>query len=127
LRDDAEHWIGIVQRLHARPDGGLQAEIAVLSRAPEARTLRRVFKKGEDRAYTEAASKQFGMSSVRGLILGAEPGQPVNLLLPPDNWALGRVFELEKDSELHYLGGGQVVRRGDDYVLVALERVAAPG
>jgi hypothetical protein len=64
---------------------------------------------------------------VRGLILGAEPDQPVNLLLPPDNWALGRVFELEKDSELHYLGGGQVVRRGDDYVLVALERVAAPG
>lgn len=126
LRDDAEHWIGIVQRLDARPDGGLRAEVAVLSRAPEARTLRRVFKKGEDRAYTEAASKQFGMSSVRGLILGAEPGKPVDLMLPPDNWAQGRVFELEKDSELHYLGNGRVVRRGDDYVLVTFERVAAP-
>jgi hypothetical protein len=126
LRDGSEHWVGTIRRLHARPDGGLHADIAVLSRAPEARTLRQVFRKGEDRPYTEAASKQFGMSSVRALVLGTEPGQPVNLLLPPERWAAGRVFELEKDSELHYLRGVQVVRRGDDYVLAAFERVPAP-
>ena len=66
------------------------------------------------------------MSLVRALVLGTEPGQPVNLLLPPERWAAGRVFELEKDSELHYLRGVQVVRRGDDYVLAAFERVPAP-
>ena len=63
---------------------------------------------------------------VRALILGAEPGQPVNLLLPAERWAAGRVFELEKDSELHYLRGLQVVRRGEDYVLATFERVPAP-
>jgi hypothetical protein len=36
------------------------------------------------------------------------------------------VFELEKDSELHYLRGLQVVRRGDDYVLATFEWVPAP-
>lgn len=126
LRDGAEPWLGLIHRLHVQPDGGVQAHVAMLSRAPEARTLRQVFRKGEDRAYTEAASKQFGMSSMRALILGTEPGQPVNLLLPPERWAAGRVFELEKDSELHYLRGVQVVRRGDDYVLAAFERVPAP-
>ena len=126
LRDGAEPWVGMIRRLHARPDGGLQVDIAVLSRAPEARTLRQVFKKGEDRPYTEAASKQFGMSITRVLLLGAEPGQPVNLLLPPERWAPERVFEFEKDYELHYLRGVQVVRRGDDYVLATFERVPAP-
>ena len=126
LRDGSEHWVGMIRRLQVRPDGGLHANIAVLCRAPEARTLRQLFNKGEDRPYTEAASKQFGMSSVRALILAAEAGQPVNLLLPPERWAAGRVLELEKDSELHYLRGVQVVRRGDDYVLATFERVAAP-
>jgi hypothetical protein len=36
------------------------------------------------------------------------------------------VFELQKDSELHYLRGLQVVRRGDDYVLATFEWAAAP-
>jgi hypothetical protein len=85
-----------------------------------------MYGKDEERPYTEAASKQFGMSSVRALLVGMEPGQPVNLLLPPERWAAGRVFELEKDCELHYLRGARVVRRGDDYVLATFERVAAP-
>jgi hypothetical protein len=126
LREGSEHWVGMIRRLHARPEGRVHADIAVLSRAPEARTLRQVFRKGEDRPYTEAASKQFGMSSMRVLILAAEPGQPANLLLPPERWAPGRVFELEKDSELHYLRGLQVVRRGDDYVLATFDWLPAP-
>jgi hypothetical protein len=126
LRDGSELWVGMIRRLQARTDGGLNAEIAVLSRVPEARTLRQVFEKGEDRPYTEAASKQFGMSSMRVLILSAEPGKPVNLLLPTERWAPGRAFELEKNSELHYLRGAQVVRRGEDYVLATFEWVPAP-
>lgn len=125
-RDGSEHWVGMIRRLHVRPDGGLHADIAVLSRAPEARTLRQLFGKDEDQPYTEAASRQFGMNSVRALILSVDPGQPLHLLLPPERWAAGRVFELERDSELHYLRGVQVVLRGDDYVLAAFERVPAP-
>jgi hypothetical protein len=129
LRDGAEHWMGMVRRLHARPDGGLQADIAVLSRAPRAQTLREVLKKGEDRVFTDASSKQFGMSSVRALILadGAGGGQPANFMLPPESWTEERVFELQGDGEPRYLRGLQVVRRGDDYVRATFEWVAAPG
>jgi hypothetical protein len=126
LRGGSEHWVGIIRRLRTQPDGGLHADIVVLSRIPEARTLRQVFEKGEDRPYTEAASKQFGMSTMRALILAVEAGQPVNMLLPPERWAPGRAFELEKNSELHYLRGLQVVRRGEDYVLATFEWVPAP-
>jgi hypothetical protein len=60
------------------------------------------------------------------VILSADPGQPVNLLLAPERWAVGRVLELEKESELHYLRGMKVVHRGDDYVLATFEQVPAP-
>ena len=55
LSDASEHWVGMIRRLHAQPDGALHAHIEVLSRAPR-RTLRQVFGKDEDRPYTEAAS-----------------------------------------------------------------------
>ena len=129
LRDGAEHWVGMVRRLHPRPDGGLQADVAVLSRAPRAQTLREVLEKGEDRAFTNASAKQFGIRSVRAVILadGAEGGQPANFVLPPESWTEGRVFELQGDGESRYLRGLQVVRRGDDYVRATFEWAAAPG
>jgi hypothetical protein len=129
LRDGAEHWVGMVRRVHARPDGGLQADVAVLSRTPRAQTLREVLEKGEDRAFTNASAKQFGIRSVRALILadGAEPGQPANFVLPPESWTEGRVYELQTDGESRYLRGVQVVRRGDDYVRATFEWLAAPG
>jgi hypothetical protein len=127
LSDASEHWVGMIRRLHAQPDGALHAHIEVLSRAPEARTLRQVFGKDEDRPYTEAASKQFGMSTARALILASEATKPVSIVLPPERWAPGRVFEFERDSELHYLRGMQLGRRGDDYVLATFEWVPAPG
>ena len=36
LSDASEHWVGMIRRLHAQPDGALHAHIEVLSRAPEA-------------------------------------------------------------------------------------------
>jgi hypothetical protein len=86
-----------------------------------------VFGKDEDRPYTETASKQFGMSTARALILASEATKPVSIVLPPERWAPGRVFEFERDSELHYLRGMQLGRRGDDYVLATFEWVPAPG
>ena len=116
----------MIRRLHAQPDGALQANIAVLSRAPGA-TLRQVFGKDEDRPYTEAASKQFGMSSVRALILAQDAKAGEHRPAAGALGGRGRVFEFERDSELHYLRGLQVVRRGDDYVLATFEWVPAPG
>lgn len=128
LRDGAEHWVGMVRRIHARPDGGLQADMSVMSRAPQARTLREVLKKDEDRVFTEASSKQFSMSTLRAVILadGAQGAQPANFLLPPDSWTEGRVYELQGESESRYLRGLQIVRHGDDYLRATFEWVEAP-
>jgi hypothetical protein len=52
---------------------------------------------------------------------------PALFVLPPESWTGGCLSELEKDSELHYLRGLQVVRRGDDYVLATFGEVPAPG
>jgi hypothetical protein len=119
----------MVRRIHARPDGSLQADISLMSRAPRAHTLRRVVRNGEDRVFTDASAKQFGMSLVRALILadGAEPGRPANLMLPPESWAEERVFELQSDAEARFLRGLQVVRRWDNYVRATFEWVEAPG
>jgi len=129
VHDGAEHWMGMVRRIHAQPDGRLQADISLMSRAPQAHTLRRVLGKGEDRVFTEASAKQFGVSLVRALILanGAEPGRPANFMLPPGNWAEQCVFELQSGAGSRHLRGLQIVRRWDDYVRATFEWVEAPG
>ncbi len=129
VHDGAEHWVGMIRRLHGQPDGRLQADISLMSRAPQARTLRKVLEKGEDRVFTEASARQFGVSLVRALILadGAEPGRQANFLLPPESWAEGRVFELQSDTESRHLRGLQIVRRWDEYVRATFEWVEAPG
>lgn len=129
VHDGAEHWMGMVRRIHARPDGRLWADISLMSRAPRAHTLRRVLGKGEDRVFTDASAKQFGMSLVRALILadGAEPGRPANFMLPPEIWAEQRIFELQSDAAPRYLRCLQIVRRGDDYVRGTFEWVETPG
>ena len=129
VHDGAEHWVGMVRRIHALPDGRLQADISLMSRAPQAHTLRKVLGKGEDRVFTEASAKQFGVSLVRALILadGTEPGRPANFMLPPESWAEACVFELQSDAESRHLRGLQIVRRWDDYVRATFEWVEAPG
>ena len=129
VHDGAEHWVGMVRRIHAQPDGRLQASISLMSRAPQAHTLRKVLGKGDDRVFTEASAKQFGVSLVRALILadGAEPARPANFLLPPESWAEGHVFELQSDAGSRHLRGLQIVRRWDDYVRATFEWVEAPG
>ena len=129
VHDGAEVWLGMVRRLRAQPDGRLQADISLMSRAPRAHTLRKMLTKGQDEVFTDASARQFGVSLVRALILadGAEPGRPANLMLPPESWAEGRVYELQNDAEARYLRGLQLVRRGDDYVRATFEWVEAPG
>jgi len=129
VRDGAEHWLGMVRRVHAQPDGHLQVDVALMSRAPQAHTLRKMLTNDQDAAFTDASARQFGMSLVRALILadGAEPERPANLMLPPESWADGRVFELQNDAGSRYLRGLQIVRRGDDYVRATFEWVETPG
>jgi hypothetical protein len=122
---EGERWVGLIRRMHARPDGGLQADLAVLSREPRAEALREVLEQGEDSAFTNASSRQFGLSAVHAVILadGTDRAQPPNALLPADHWKAGRIFELQEGEASRYLRGTQVVRHGEDFVRVTFEWV----
>jgi hypothetical protein len=124
----AERAIGLVRRMHARADGGLHADIAVLSAAPRAIALREVIAQGEDSAFTNASSRQFGASSVSAVILadGADGRQPANLLLPADHWKAGRIYEASGEAPPRALRALQAIRHGEDFVRATFEWIEAP-
>ena len=127
-RDGGERWAGMVRRMHAGPGDGLHADIAVLSRAPRAVSLREVLEQYADSTFTNASSRQFVQSSVHALILsdGAEPSQPPNLLLAPEAWKEGRIYEAQEGDALRYLRCLKAVRRGGDFVRATFEWLSAP-
>ncbi|HEX5092174.1 MAG TPA: hypothetical protein VFV84_05735 [Burkholderiales bacterium] len=110
--------IGLVRRMHAKSDGSLHADIAVLNAAPRAVALREVLEKGEDSVFTNASSRQFGSSHVNAVILadGTDGRQPANLLLPADHWREGRMYETSGDTPPRYLRTLKAVRHGEDFV-----------
>lgn len=127
-RDGGARWVGLIRRMHSRPDGGLQADVAVLSRAPRALALREVLEKFEDSVFTNASSRQFAASSVNAVILadGTDAAQPSNLLLPADRWKPGRVYEASADGATRWLRGLKAVRQGEDFVRATFEWVTPP-
>jgi hypothetical protein len=128
-RDGGERCVGMIRRMHAQPDGGLQADIAVLSREPREVSLRAVIGKYDDSVFTDASSRQFSAHTVHAIILadGAEGAQPPNLLLPPEEWLEGRVYEAQAREGARFLRCLQLVRRWDDYVRATFEWLSAPG
>lgn len=128
----AEHGgqrcVGMIRRMHARPDGGLQADIAVLSREPREVSLRAVIRKYDDSVFSDASSRQFAGNSVRAIILsdGAGGAQPPNLLLPPEEWQEGRTYEVQAADGRRYLRALQCVRRGEDFARATFEWLAEP-
>jgi hypothetical protein len=127
--DGAERWVGMIRRIHAKPDGSLRADIAVLSRNPQVLSLREVLEQYDDGVFTNASSRQFAHSSVHVVILadGTEPSQPLNLLLPPQSWKDGRIYETEEAEAARTLRCLKIVRRGGDFVRATFEWVSAPG
>ncbi len=124
-----ECWIGMIRRMRAEPGASRRADIAVLSRKPQALPLRPVHELGEDAAMSDAASRQFAYDEVHAIVLadGAAGSPPPNLLLPPEAWWEGRIFEATLGSESRCLRGLQAVRRGTDYVRATFEWVPRPG
>jgi len=122
-------WLGLIRRMHAREDGGLEADVAVLSRAPQAYTMREVLERGEDSGFSDAASRQFGLSAVNVVVVddGVDTAKPPNMLVPVDHWKPGRVYELQEGSDSRFLRGTQAIRHGADFVRVVFEWVPASG
>ena len=126
--NESERWVGLIRRLRAGSNGSLQADIAVLSSEPQAYSLREVLDKHGDGAFTEAASRQFGLSEIHTLILADETDdrQPPNLIIKPDHWKAGRVYELQEDNVSRYLRGKKAIRYGADFIRGTFEWVSEP-
>jgi ribosome modulation factor len=118
-----ERSLGIIRSMHAEPGLDLHANIHIMSRNPKALQLRAVIAKDEENAFSEESARQFAFHSVRAIILsdGSDASQPANLLLPPDSWKEGRVFEATLEGAARYLRVVRPLRRGDDYVRATFE------
>jgi hypothetical protein len=99
-----------------------------MSRDPQAVQLRAVIAKGEENAFTEKSARQFAFNSIRAIILadGSTASQTPNLLLPPESWKEGRVFEATVDGTSRYLRAGRALRHGDDYLRATFDWVPQP-
>jgi hypothetical protein len=123
---NGERFVGMIRRMHAGEDGSVQADVAVLSRAPRALSLREVIELGDDSAFSNASSRQFAAGGTNAVILadGTPGAPPANLLLPPGQWKEGRLYEAQDEGATRLLRVLQAVRRGDDYVRATFEWVS---
>jgi hypothetical protein len=123
--DSDECWLGLIRSMHAEPGHGVHANIYIMSRNPQAMQLRAVVAKGED-GISEESARQFSFNRVRAIIIsdGSDASHPPNMLLPPDSWKEGCVFEATVEGAARYLRGARLLRRGDDYVRATFEWAA---
>lgn len=122
-----KYWVGVIRAMHARRDGCLHATIAILSRDPVATELRTLYAHHEDNAFSAEAAREFAFNRARAIVLddGSAASQTPNLLLPADSWKEGRLYEAALNGSTRHLRGVQLLRRGDDYVRVTFESLAA--
>jgi hypothetical protein len=123
IEGNEEWWLGLIRSMHAESGAGLHANVYIISRNPQAVQARAVIVRGEEEGMSEETSRQFAFNNVRAIILsdGSNASQPLNFLLPPDNWKEGRVFEAPMEGAARYLRGVRLLRRGDDYVRATFE------
>ena len=116
-------WPGLIRSLHVEPGQALHVTLYVLSRAPQAVKLQARIEPGEEAVYSGEAARQFDFNSVRAIIVseGAAGAQAANMLLAPDGWKAGRVYELASQGATRNLRGLQLLRRRDDYVRSTFE------
>ena len=119
------YWVGVIRSMHARRDSCLHATIAILSRDAAAVELRTLYEQHEDNAFSAEAAREFAFNRARAIIVsdGSAESQTPNLLLPPESWKEGRVYEATLNGSTRRLRGVQLLRRGDDYVRVTFEWV----
>jgi hypothetical protein len=122
-----EWWLGVIRRTHADPDRSPHVDIALISRKPVAVSLRPRAAGTAGEADWDVAAGTFAFVEVHAILLpeASEATGTPNLLLPPEGWKAGRVFEAMLDKELRSLRLVRVLQRGEDFVRAAYEWLPA--
>ena len=121
---DGVWWAGVVRSVHAEPGRGPHVVVYVLSRTARAVQLQARIEKGEEAVYIGEAARQFDFNRVRAIIVsdGAGGTQTPNMLLAPDGWKEGRIYELESEGGApRNLRGIHLMRQREDYVRATFE------
>lgn len=122
--EDGVWWAGVVRSIHAAPNRGPHVVVYVLSRTARAVQLQARIEPDEEAVYTGEAARQFDFNRVRAIIVsdGAGGTQTPNILMAPDGWKEGRVYELEQEGGApRILRGMHLMRQRDDYVRATFE------
>jgi len=123
----SEWWLGMIRRTHTDPAGNTHVDIGLLSRKPVAVSLRPQAKGSPGGAEWNASAGTFAFVDVKAILLpdaSQATGTP-NLLLPPEAWMIGRVYETMLDGRLRDIRLVRLLQRGEDFVRAAYEELPA--
>lgn len=120
-------WLGVIRRTHADLAQSIHVDIGLLSKEPVALTMRPRADDASGAADWNAAAGTFAFVDVSVLLLqdaSRAMGAP-NVLLAPDAWKAGRVYEGMVDGSMRRLRLLSVLQRGEDFVRAACEWLPA--
>jgi hypothetical protein len=124
-----EWWLGAIRRTHADIDKTTRVDIAALSRKPAAVTLRPQAKGESGEAEWKASAGTFAFVKVNAILLpdASDASGTPHLLLPPEAWKQGRIYEAMLPEGLRDLRLVRLLHRGEDFVRAAFEWLAPAG
>lgn len=124
-----EWWLGVIRRTHSEIDKATHVDIQAISRQPVAVTLRPQAKGSPGGADWKASAGTFAFVSVNAILLpdASQATDPPHLLLSPESWKEGRVYEAMTAEGMRDLKLVRVLQRGEDFVRAAFEWLPAAG
>lgn len=122
-----EWWLGVIRRTHADLARGPHVDIALISRKPVPLSLRPRAAGTSEEADWDVSAGTFAFVDINAILLpeASEATGTPNLLLPPEGWKAGRVYEATIDKKLRTLRLVRVLQRGEDFVRAAYEWLPA--
>jgi len=122
-----EWWLGLIRRTHSEIDKATHVDIQAISRKPVAITLRPQAKGSPGGADWKASAGTFAFVSVNAILMpdASQPTDPPHLLLPPESWKEGRIYEAMTAEGIRDLRLLRVLQRGEDFVRTAFEWMPA--
>lgn len=128
VRGSNEWWLGVIRRMHAELGRNMHVDIAVFSQEPLVVSLRVLRKAIADEADWATSSGGFATNYVSAILLPdvSQVVGKLNLLLPPEGWKEGEVYEAMVGEPSRYLRILQLLKRGEDYTRAAFEWMSIP-